>query len=501
MKFFSRWLPPLAIGFTVLILALALGRALWLFLDYMRILIAFPYNVDYGEGPILDQVMRLARFQTLYPTDLSQPPFRVGNYPPLYHLLQLPFAWLFGPAFWYGRLINLLSILATALFIALALYTLSRDWMSAVIAGLLLPAIPFILHWSGFVRVDSLALAVSWAGLFFTVRWSERRSGIIAAALCLTAAIYTRQSYGLAAPFAAFVWLLRHQSRRRAFELAAWTGGVSALLFLALNGLTRGGFYFHIITANVNPFFWDTVKHYQRQIWDHMPYLVVAGGVYFIGAVWTRHPAWWLGAPYLLAATASAITIGKDGSNVNYLYEFSAALAFVVGAFLNWIGRAWEGKRWAGRRWGVLLVGLIFLIFQVDELYHWNRSDYYRWPTERARYQADEIAQMAKMVQEAQGPVLADEFMGLIPLAGKELVFQPFEFKQLATAKIWDETPFINALYDHQYALILLYDPPGWDSRHARWTPAQLEAIEGNYIQVGRLADTRLYIPLDLDLK
>jgi hypothetical protein len=69
--------------------------------------------------------MRLAQFQSLYPRDLSRFPSRVGNYPPLYHLLQLPFAWLFGPAFWYGRLINLLSILA-AVFDRLTLHTLTR---------------------------------------------------------------------------------------------------------------------------------------------------------------------------------------------------------------------------------------------------------------------------------------------------------------------------------------------------------------------------------------
>jgi hypothetical protein len=504
MKSFLRWAPRLWVGLAALLLVLALGLSVWLYLDYMRTLIAFPYNVDYGEGPILDQVMRLSRFQTLYPTDLSQSPFRVGNYPPLYHLVQLPFAWIFGPAFWYGRVLNLASILAAALLIGLTLYSITHDGLSASVGGIFLLAIPYILHWSGFVRVDSLALAVSWGGLYAVARWPDQRKGLIIAALCLTGAIYTRQSYGLAAPFAAFVWLFSQKPRRRAFQLAIATGGLSAILFLLLNLLTRGGFYFHIVAANVNPFFWDTVRNYARGIWEHMPYLVSTSAVYLVGAVWTRQKAWWLGAPYLLAAAASAVTIGKDGSNVNYLFELSAALAFVAGAFLAWLGRAWEweGKlsfRWVGQRWGLLMVGIVLLALQVGGLYVWNRSDYYSWPTSRARGEAEQIAQMAEQVKEAQGPVLADEFMGLIPLAGKELVFQPFEFKQLVAGGIWDEKPLIDAIYQRQYALILLYDPSGWDSRHARWTAAQLAAIESNYIQIGNLAQTSLYVPLNWD--
>jgi hypothetical protein len=65
---------------------------------------------------------------------------------------------------------------------------------------------------------------------------------------------------------------------------------------------------------------------------------------------------------------------------------------------------------------------------------------------ERARHEYEQIAEMALWVKEADGPVLADEFMGLIPLSGKTLAFQPFEFKQLVAGGLWDEAPFINEI-------------------------------------------------------
>jgi len=443
-------------------------------------------------------VLRLAHFQNIYPTDITHLPFTIGNYSPLYHLVQLPFAWIFGPAFWYGRVINLISLLAAALFIGLTIHTLTKDWLAASVGGAFLLAVPYILHWSGFVRVDSLALGISWAALFVIARWPDRRKGLVVAALCLTGAIFTRQSYGLAAPFAAFVWLLSHKPRWRAFELAAWTGGFSAILFLLLNLLTRGGFYFNVITANVNPFFWETVRNYWRDIWRHMGYLVVASAVFVLLAVWLRQKAWWLAAPYLLASAASAVTIGKDGSNVKYLFELSAALALMAGLGIAWPGAAWQGRRWVGKGWWLKTILMVLLVFQLGDLYAWNRRDYYQWPTQRVLHERDEIAALAALAEQADGPVLADEFMGLIPLAGKSLVFQPFEYKQLAVGQIWDEAPFIDAIYRQEFAGILLYDPERWDSRRARWTPAQLDAIAGNYVLQTRLAQTRVYVPLDI---
>jgi hypothetical protein len=496
-------LPQLLTGLCAFILLIALGRSLLLFLDYQRIVIAFPYNLDYGEGPILDQVMRLARFENIYRQDLTQPPYTIGNYPPVYQLLQIPFAWLFGPAFWYGRLINLISLVAAAVFIFLILHTVTQDWLAAAVGGLLLLANPYILHWSGFVRVDSLALGVSWAGLYCLVRWPDQRKGLVWGAIFLTAAIFTRQSYGLAAPLAGFVWLLARQPRRRAFELAVWTGGFSLTFFVICNLLSNGGFSFNIITANVNPFFWETVRNYATRIWEKMGVLVFSGAVYMLAAVWTRNKIWWLAAPYALAATASAVTIGKDGSNVNYLFEFSAGLAILAGAVLAWAGQAWQvcaltGGTWIGRRWWLVSAIMLILAGQVSQLYDWSKDEYYRWPVERAQREAEEIAGLVQYVRDAPGAVLADEFMGLIPLAGKNLGFQPFEFKQLVTGNLWDETPFINAITNREYDLILLFDPSTWDSAGARWTPAQLAALRSHYVEIDRLANTRVYAPLDI---
>lgn len=495
MKQVKKWAPKILTSIAVFILGWSIFRSGLLFLKYMHTLIFFPFNVDYGEGPILSQVMNLASFQNIYHHNTNLFPYTISNYPPLYHLLQLPFAWIFGPAFWYGRIINLISLITTAILIGLVIYHFTKDWLAAMTGGGLLLTIPYIMYFGGFVRVDSLALVVSWAGLYIIVCWHKHSKGIIFAAVLLTGAVFTRQSYGLAAPFAAFIWLLSQKPRWRAFELALWTGGLSLIVFFFLNIVSNGGFYFNIITANINPFIWETVRYYWTEVKTHMPYLLIMCAFYILITARLHQKAWRLATPYFLASTISAITIGKDGSNVNYLFEFSSALALLCGLVVAIPGIAWKGFQWIGKGWWLKALIMLGLAWQINHIYYWNLREYYQWTTNRIISEQKDIELIVKMIQASDGLVLADEYMGLLPLAGKSLIFQPFEYKQLAINNKWDEKPFIQAIENKKFDLILLYDPDGWDALNARWTPNQLLAIEKNYILVDQLAQTQILVP------
>lgn len=66
---------------TTALLLLAQGLAALLFLRHGWDALAFPYPLNYGEGPLLDQSVRLAQFQDIYRTDLTTEPYVVSNYP------------------------------------------------------------------------------------------------------------------------------------------------------------------------------------------------------------------------------------------------------------------------------------------------------------------------------------------------------------------------------------------------------------------------------------
>ena len=113
--------------------------------------------------------------RAIHRTSIAAPPYTITNTPPLYLLLQVPFASILGPAFWYGRAISVISLLFAAVFLGLTLYELSKIGWPAAVGGLLLFCVPNLWNWSVFDRVDLLALALSWAGLYAIVRWPERR--------------------------------------------------------------------------------------------------------------------------------------------------------------------------------------------------------------------------------------------------------------------------------------------------------------------------------------
>jgi len=469
-------------GVATAVLLLAQSWALMLFLRHGWDALAFPFPLNYGEGPLLDQAVRLANFEGIYSSDLARAPYTISNYPPFYLLVQAPFVWLFGPELWYGRLISLASVAATALFVALTLFTLTRDRIAAMAAGLTFPAIPYVLRWSSLGRVDLLGLALSWAGLFAVVRWPGRRRAIVAAALLFVAAVLTRQTYVLAAPLTAFVWLLVQGQRRRALELAGLSCGLGLVSFAALNVATDGGFFLNTVTANINDFRWERVSFNALGAGLACP-LLLLGGLAFAWRA-PRDRAWWLVVPYLALSVPSALLVGKVGSDVNYLLELSAALCLVTGALI-----AWQRERPRLRALLISLLALQVLALAQSSLVPSGLQDY-------VVDQEKEVRQLSRIVAGAEGPVLTDEHMGLLPLNGKRIQFQPFEMTQLSRDGSWKQDRAVETIQSEEYAIVMMWEPPfAKDIKQDRWTPEMLGAIDAHYEPTDRLADMVVYRP------
>jgi 4-amino-4-deoxy-L-arabinose transferase-like glycosyltransferase len=464
----------------MLLICLAAGALT--FLLYQVLALTHPYPLDYGEAPLVDQAMRLFQGQNIYRPNLAAPPYTISNYPPLYVLALTPFVKLFGPGFGMGRTISLLCSLASAAFLALIVFTLTTDRTAAIITGLLFLALPYVVYWSGLSRIDLLALACSTGGLLLLVRWPDARWSLVAAGLCLVAAIYTRQSYALAAPVAAFFWLWI-RDRRRAIGLAVLVGGLALTLFLALNVITRGGFYFNIVTANVNDFGTGRLEWNLRRLRDATCGLLLLGGAFLIVAP-GRLRGWTLLVPYLIGAAFSGLTIGKIGSNVNYFLELCAALSLIAGALIAW-GRE--------RRW-LRIVLMVFLTFQVAHLMQTTLKDYAGGLSAR-RGSVDQLRQLEELMGAVNGPVLADEYMGMITLHRRPLYLQPFEVTQLARAGVWDQTPLVESIRNREFPLILIHYFSEYPVYKERWTAEMLLAIQRYYVPEESLADTRVYRP------
>lgn len=473
----------LVVGAALVYLLFTQARGLILYAQHAPLALNDPYTLNYGEGPLLDQAVRLARGDNIYQANRAAPPYTITNYPPLYVLAQVPFVHLFGAALWYGRLISLIGAALAALFLGLTVQAITRDWIAGLAAGLTLLAIPYVSYWSSLARIDCLALALSMAGLWIIARWCKHGWGIVLAALLLSAAAYTRQTYLLAAPLAAFGWLWGRGERFGAAAFAVLMGCIVLGVFAVLMVATQGGIFYHVITANVNALDPEIIQTYWMELSHYLPAFLIAVVAYLaLGALFGR-PAWWLIAPYSLGAALVALTISKVGSDVNYLFELSAAFCFAAGGMIALV------RRWFPLRAGAL-VALALTVLTALTL---SEVKYEPILRERAADQ-DKLGQLIDLIRTTDAPILADEHMGLLVLNGKPILMQPFELSQLALAGLWDQQPFLDALRRGDYPVILLYQPyrnPGL--RFERWTPEMLAAINDAYRPDFQSAETTVY--------
>jgi hypothetical protein len=465
-----------------IMLWLFLATAVTIFLVHSLLSLAFPFPLDYGEAPLLDQALRLSAGQNIYQPSLAAPPYTIANYPPLYVFSLTPFVQLFGPNFWAGRLISILSALATALFLGLMVTTFSRNRPAGLVTGLLFLANPFVTHWSGLLRIDLLALALSTAGLALLVRRPADRSRLIAGGVLLVAAIYTRQSYALAAPLAATLWLWSHD-RRRALGLVGLIAGLSLVLFLGLNLWTGGGFFFNIVTANINPF--EVSRMLGRLAEAGFTGLILLGFALALILLGRNRAGWSLVSAYALGALLSSLTVGKIGSNVNYFLELSAALSLAAGMGLAWS----QGSGW---RYGL---ALLLLVGQTGLFMHRTLNVFVDERLTPRRQDHSAIFNLAQLVADSEGPLLADEYLGLLTLQGRSLYAQPFEISQLARAGRWDQTDLLTAINEQRFPLILIHHFPFSQLHKERWTPQMLAAIEQRYRPVRVQAGSVVYLP------
>lgn len=466
----------------VILLAVLAGAALLFVRENWNIL-HYPYALDFGEGVVLDQSLRLARFETLYPNDFAAPPYIVSNYPPVFLLAQVIPAWLFGPAFWYGRLVSILSALFAALFVGLIVHALSGDRFAGLVSGATLLAVPCIVYWSGLDRIDSLALCLSTAGLYVVVRHSQNRVAIILASVLFVASIYTRQSYAIAAPCAAFIWLISGKQ----FKPAAWLAGISIALtlaaFLILNAVTHNGFFQNVILANAGQFDWPTAFGIIGQFILYSPLLITAALAVISGVLIPnlspRNRSWRLITPYLVGGFLSLLALGKGGSNINYLYELAAGVCMVAGLVI------------AARRNDVIWRSnmSLLLAIQVGVMIQFTLSHYARGAA--VTNPPAEFASLKQLIQSTDGLVIADESVDLIVLSGRSIYYEPFARRQLIDEGLWNPASFIDAIHRQDFAMILIQPLLAKE----RWTREMLGAIETDYTLDQVLAGTNVYVP------
>ena len=195
----------MAAGLVLLLIALLVWRCVQFMLT-LREAIAYPFQIDYGEGIVWQQAL-LMRPGTMY-GDITRYPFIVFHYPPLYHLVVRAIAGFGMDYLAAGRAVSAGATLAVAGLLGAITFKGTRATAgrtaaleASAVAGLIIFTFAPVVVWAPLMRVDMLAVAFSFAGIWCGLMAAERPGFAPLAALAFVAAIFTKQT-SLAAPIA-----------------------------------------------------------------------------------------------------------------------------------------------------------------------------------------------------------------------------------------------------------------------------------------------------------
>jgi hypothetical protein len=472
----------------------------------------YPFEFDYGEGIVLWQAAHVTRLASAY-ASISQYPYIVFHYPPVYHLVSWAVSRLTGDLLFAGRLVSLVSTIALCLTLGWTVYRAvpARAPKLAPIGGAILAAaLPCGLDnmdWALLMRVDMLGLWLAFAGLavFIFGRASAMR---YAAFVLFVAAMYTKQSLiagALACLVAAVILNLR-----QAMRLLLFTAVLGALVLTLLVFATHGQVIRHLFLYNQNTFsFRRAIRLINENIGLTLPLLALA----LVGALSpladaasafskgslaplrvrltksTYRLALFTFAIHFVISGIVSLTVGKAGANSNYLLEWNlsaCALAGLVVARLIW---SWRSMRRLSSAAAVAyLLPLLMIAQQAVAAVRFIA------PSSSLRQEyADNVRTsqaLLRILRSSPEPVMSEN-MTLLYQAGKQVPFEPAIITQLAATGVWDETPLIDMIHRRAFSVMLIHDIDDPD----RYSPAIARAIKQNYEPGEEIGQLTVYRP------
>jgi hypothetical protein len=409
---------------------------------HLSFTLAFPYDLNYGEGYVLNDAVRLARGAPIY-ADLQQFPMVRSPYPPLF-----PFVWsllvpLAGPVLWPGRAMEILALAGVCVLVAVnARRAVPGGWPAVAAVGLVVGS-PFVYQWAGYARVDVLALLFAVGGVV-AAQWIRGRRGVIVAALLCALALWTKQTAITATLAVGLAYTLR--SRRDGLAFAALVAIPSAVLAAIINTVTAGEFVRHVVAGNAsNPMLPLRAAIYVGTF-AFLHLLALAAGLWWLMRALSARPS--PVAVYLPIALLAAMSAGNGGSSVNYLIEPVLALALALPF-------AWRALPPAS-----VLAAPLFAVVQLALLVHWPNSFGTSYLAESAIGRTPTVedaaigAHLDDLVQREPGELIAEP-AGFAVRNGRQVYVQPIDLRAEQLQGRWQSAPLVDALDSGRFSMVI----------------------------------------------
>lgn len=521
-------------GAALLLIAHAL-----IYVHYAIGLVRFPFDYDQGEGFELVDTILFSHGDWPYRSNEVYP-FYASNYPPLFHLVLVPFVWIFGPAYWYGRLVGFLGTLVTASAIGYAVQREGRHRLIAVFSALAFLASNTIYHVGPLFRqhlfmvmFETLAVVVLAHVTEIPDRARRRRTMVAGLALLLCAG-YTKQ-LAVATVAAVFVFLLLRRPRH-AVTWGVLFAAVAGGIFLLINIATQGQWWDNVIAANVNTFMpqqaLDLFRQWMRLHWP----LVIMAGLFALYELYfarlSLYTIWWV------AAVADSVLSGKWGAGDSYFATAIAATCVLSGTFAartlrgTWtpadnplsrrLRAVWDraGMRLARVRSATaVMIPALYVVYGLSVIHmptegkffgpladalhltssYGDRYAFYDsagWvpgyatighvPTQA---DIDNGWRIVDILRTSDKSAMSEE-AGFSLQADRDVITNPTQLKNMYENGLFDPTALVEAIRAHDFSVLIFraqfYPPPVLDAAYEAYYPSEAIAMNGFNYEIWR---------------
>jgi hypothetical protein len=433
-------------------------------------LIISPYQIDYGEGLMLDGALRIRHAQPLYPDSFGFP-IVLHVYGPVAYAVAAAVLPADATSFAPGRLLIVVCSIALSLLLAIVLRRLTGSWWIGLSFGLQLLTLPAFRFWFYLLRADVIGVLFSMIGIVLYLLgekfwyWSVPFFGL---------ALFCKYSL-LAAPVAVFAHLLLSRKMKEGFVFAIGLCVAATLAFVILQFTTGGWFAFHMFSTHPDRY-------------SMMQFVVIGALVAASAPVVTALAVWYaahdfhrgaLGfAPiYLVVSTISALTAGKLGSTTNHFVEWMVPCCLCAGLGYSLLLSKYAAK--AAPLTALLSASILTGVVAQNR------------PSQQPSRELEQCNVAYRFVNNSSSSRVLSETLGPILVARKPILMSdPFVYGQLVKHGSWPNRRVEDLVNEQYFDLIVMSRDPaqvkvlGSDA----WSESLAGAIGLNYRVVDRFS-------------
>ena len=176
---------------------------------------------------------------------------------------------------------------------------------------------------------------------------------------------------------------------------------------------------------------------------------------------------------YFIFSVLITYSLGKQGSDTNYLLEWCVTSFLLLGVGLSRV-------RSPGRQclvYGVLIGQLLAWVGPVEGL---------RQVKQRMHEREEFYDRISSLIKKIPGKVLSED-MGLLTASGREIFYEPFPMGQMSYSGVWDQKPILDELDKKGFSLVVLYTYVPLLIKNRTFTPEFIAMFKKRYRYLGRI--------------